>query len=173
MHAHQLVQYVIKPVLWIMSEGLSFDADSREAQALILGTGMVESRLQLIRQTDGGPAKSIYQIEPYTHDQIWEGYLEREPALAAIVWSLVGGWNYGDGSKPESDELYGNLHYATAMCRCRYLWVPEALPTEPRTLTEYWKQHYNTHKGAGEVNGVTISRFRDALNIVQEVEADQ
>ena len=118
---------------------------SQAAENLLLGTAIQESGLRYLRQFDSGPARGLYQIEPATHDDIWDVYLKfrktlkgRIEVLAAPVPSRI-------------DQLATNLAYATAIARLVYWRHPEPLP-EPGDvdgLARYWKRFFNTEKGKG------------------------
>lgn len=132
----QLDKYVVSPVLDTL--GLN----SLAARQLIIGTAMAESRLEYLHQLGGGPALGIYQMEPNTHDDIWEHYLAYRTALGDKVASF----SWMDES---ASEMIGNLYYATAMCRMHYLRVPEKLPDagNAAAMAIYHKNFYNTILG--------------------------
>lgn len=142
LNEEQLVELVIEPVLKHL--GL----DSPAATELVLNTAKAESEIEYLRQLGGGPALGIYQMEPATHDDLWENFLRfpRWKDLARRVQSLA--INKGT---PDSQQLIGNLYYATAMCRVHYYRVPDALPAAGDLAAQaaYWKRHYNTHLGRG------------------------
>lgn len=127
--------------------------DSRAARNLLLGTAAVESHGGDYLQQLHGPALGIYQMEPRTHDDIWEHFLRqpRRQALGERIFALhvIGG----------AEEMAWNLRYATAMARAHYLRVPEPLPDadDGWALGRYWKKHWNTYLGAG-----TVDQFRAA-----------
>ena len=135
----QFRQLIINPVL------LNLNLYSEAAAQLLIRTAVQESRLTYIRQLGGGPALGVYQMEPATHDDIWENYLEYRTELADLVekWARV--------ATPH--EMIGNLYYATAMCRVHYLRAPQALPDaeDLHGQARYWKTWYNTPLGAGTV----------------------
>jgi hypothetical protein len=118
------------------------------ASELLLGTALVESGLVHRRQLGGGPARGLFQMEPRTHDDIWDNFLRYRVELAARVQQLL---------NSESDDrhraLENNDRYAAAMARVHYLRMPAALPSpgDRRGQAEYWKRHYNTALGAGSV----------------------
>ena len=126
------------------------DAYSPAAENLLIGTALVESRLTYIRQLGGGPALGLFQMEPATHDDIWENYLRFRDELADSV--------RGD-SAPYAERLIYDLRYACAMARAHYMRVPKALPDAYNIegLGAYWKDHYNTNLGKG-----TVQKFVDA-----------
>jgi len=135
-HPGQLREYIIRPVLNRI--GLYSEA----AEELLMLTAATESLCGKFVHQVGGPALGIFQMEPRTHDDIWENFLKYKPALAMHVKT------YGRISQ----QLPGNLYYACAMARVHYLRVPERLPSamDVDGLARYWKDHYNTHLGAGQ-----------------------
>ena len=142
MNPRQLRRLVIRPVLELL------EADSAGAENLLLGTAAQESRMgEYIKQIHG-PARGIYQMEYDTHEYVWEWLMREEHAqLARQVRVTIGGvgslWNY----------LAGNLYYATAMARVRYLMDPVPIPSGRNipALGKYWKRVWNTHAGKGTV----------------------
>lgn len=144
-NCNQFRQYIVRPTLE------ELDLWSQEAEDLLVGTAAVESQLgTYLHQVGGGPAKGVFQMEPATHDDIWEHYLLYKPRLAYKLEEV--------SSSRTSEAMIYNLKYAAAMARIHYLRVREPLPNR-RTfsskedyisaLASYWKEHYNTHLGAG------------------------
>ncbi|MDP5041264.1 MAG: hypothetical protein NWQ26_10405, partial [Paraglaciecola sp.] len=95
---------VIRPVLEKMH------ASNLAAEELLLGTAVQESlNFKYRRQMGNGPARSYFQMEPATHDDIWNNYLKYNARRAALVTSFL--------SSPDADkhyELENNDQYATA-----------------------------------------------------------
>lgn len=136
-----LLKYVIRPTL------KELDLWSIEAEQLVLGTACQESACgEYLKQLGGGPALGIYQMEPATHDDLIKNFLQYKPPLRDKVWSYV------RKQPPISNEMIGNLYYATAMCRIHYLRVPASIPTGLRPQAAYWKKYYNTELGAGTID---------------------
>lgn len=133
---------VIRPVLEKMH------ASNLAAEELLLGTAVQESlNFKYRRQMGNGPARSYFQMEPATHDDIWNNYLKYNARRAALVTSFL--------SSPDADkhyELENNDQYATAMARVHYMRVSEALPKQGdiEGQANYWKQYYNTPLGKGK-----------------------
>jgi hypothetical protein len=119
---------------------------SRAAERLLLATALVETDLAELKQRNHGPALGVYQIEPDTHDDIMMNFLAYRPRLAALVERIA-------AKAPRLEQLQWNLAYATAMARLVYYRRPEPLPDvdDIQGMADYWKQHYNTEKGAGTV----------------------
>lgn len=102
---------IIKPVLAKM--GLGGDA----AEELLLGTAVQESmNFRHRKQIGGGPAVGYYQMEPATHDDIWNNFLKYRKKLANDVSAFLASPNVNKHS-----ELESNDKYATAMARIHYL----------------------------------------------------
>lgn len=138
--ATQLLNNIIRPVLADLRLG------GVAAEAMVLGTACQESKCGLwLVQLERGPARGIYQMEPATHDDIWNRWLIHDQELVKRVnrWRI----QYGNGTG--ADEMIGNLYYATAMCRLHYRRVPAALPADLPGQAAYWKRFYNTPAGAG------------------------
>jgi hypothetical protein len=137
----QFRELIVRPTLQSMAKW------SEASEALLMGTAMQESGLTYIEQIGGGGALGFFQMEPATHDDIWENYLERgrdDLARKVDTWASV----------RVSAGLVFNLAYATAMCRVHYLRVKDPLPHEKDIigLAGYWKKFYNTEAGKGTIN---------------------
>lgn len=120
---------------------------SEAAEELLILTAAAESLGGQYIYQMGGPAVGIFQMEPNTHDDIWENYLEYKPELALET-------SFWTHSK-DSEALVYNLAYAILMARIHYLRVAEPLPsaTDIDGLAYYWKKYYNTYRGKGTVRG--------------------
>lgn len=135
-----IVQQVIAPTLIDMNQY------SEEAAFLLLGTALVESRFAALTQYGDGPARGFWQMEPATHDDIWDNYLayRSETTRNVLETSFL-------MHRPPADAMCWNLRYACAMARVHYLRIPYPVPTDIRGQAQYWKDHYNTRLGAGTV----------------------
>jgi len=149
LHLLQLKDLVVKPVL----KGLGMY--SVAAEQLVIGTICQESRGVYLKQLGGGPALGICQMEPNTHKDIWLNYLKYQRDIVKDLSGLISGAAEdvcAVAGYPDHDELISNLKYAIAMCRVHYWRKPNALPkaNDINGLASYWKQFYNTVKGAGK-----------------------
>lgn len=143
MDLEQLRELVIRPTL------KHIELWSPAAENLVLGTALVESKAEYLAQIRG-PALGLWQMEPATHDDIWDNYLRYKRDLAILVEELTTPAAITHGAA----ELVGNLYYGAAMCRVLYRRVTAPLPNERDAdgLARYWKQFYNTERGAGTVD---------------------
>lgn len=142
MDLEQLRELVIRPTLKHL--GLW----SLAAENLVLGTALVESKAEYLHQVRG-PALGIFQMEPATHDDIWENFLKFRKDLALKVTELTTPAAITHGA----NEMVGNLYYATAMCRILYRRVREELPHEKDAdgMARFYKRYYNTELGKSSV----------------------
>lgn len=145
-----LLNYVIRPVL------KDLELWSPQAERLVLGTACQESQCgRWLRQIGTGPALGIYQMEPATHNDIWENFLKYKGGLKGKLLSYT-----PERRQMDANEMIGNLFYATAMCRVHYLRVPDKIPEELPSQAAYWKIHYNTEQGAGKPSEYILAWYR-------------
>ena len=150
--AKQLRELVIRPAL------MEIELWSEAAEELVLGTAIVESRLIYIKQIGGGPALGLWQIEPDTHRDVYDNFLEYREGLYDQVLGLS-----APGQTFE-ENLTSNMQYGAAICRLCYYRAPEALPDEGdlQGQARYWKRYYNTPLGAG-TEGKYIAEVEETL----------
>lgn len=140
--AHELRLYVIRPTLQMI------DLWSEAAENLLLGTAAQESRLGRYLTQTRGPALGIYQIEPATHLDVWESFLNAHPTLLEKTKALLS--HYDANHKDAA--LITNLSYSTVIARIIYYRAPKTLPAanDIQGLAAYWKKYYNTPLGKGK-----------------------
>lgn len=140
----QFRDLIVRPSLQLLGERYASPA----AVQLLMGTAIQESDLTFVKQVGGGPALGVFQMEPATHEDIWINFLGHRDELANHV--MTGGFTVS--AQPE--EMVWNLRYAAVMCRLHYFRRPEPLPAfnDIEAQAAYWKDHYNTHLGAGTVD---------------------
>ncbi|MCJ9430169.1 hypothetical protein [Kordiimonas marina] len=126
---------------------------SAEAEKLLMMTAAHESGgLKYDVQMGGGPARSYYQIEPNTLQDLYDNYLAYRPELQAKLDK------YMPPGNPPLDEALLDVTYATAAARLIYYRKPASIPAvdDEDGLANYWKQYWNTAQGAG-----TVEQFLD------------
>lgn len=152
MDIKQFHQFIVRPSLQAI--GLQ----SLAAERLLVGTALVESNLHYVQQIRGC-AMGFYQMEPATHDDIWNNFLEYRQPLAKRVKSLL-----FDGMT-QHEQLRTNTAYATAMARVHYFRVKEALPGDAQGMALYHKEYYNTHEGKTDVSE-SIEYFKQVMRVI-------
>ncbi|KKN24336.1 hypothetical protein LCGC14_0896000 [marine sediment metagenome] len=149
MKADDLLRGVITPALTALK------LRSWQAEQLCLGTAIAESNLESLFQIGGGPARGLWQIEPFTARDVLRRYLGRRLdlrwRLKQAVYPLGGmTWRTNWTDEALSHALRVNLALGAAVCRLIYLWVPEPIPDDLEGQAAYWVDHYNKG-GAGTV----------------------
>lgn len=141
----QVREYVVRPTL------LNLGLWSAPAEELVMGTAAQESHFHWIDQRDNagrpGPAYGLWQMEEATHDDLWANFIK--PELADKIRAVCALPSIPH--RPPVATLHFNLRYGAAMCRVHYLRKPGAIPGGLEGQAAYWKQWYNTLKGAGTV----------------------
>jgi len=128
------------------------DMYSPAASNLMIGTALQESLLMFLRQKGGGPGTGLYQMEPRWHREFWERYVWPRGRMADLFYPIV---RVRDLSPDVMDyldrKLETDLEYQTAIARMYYWQFPEPLPAadDISGLARYWKQYWNTERGAG------------------------
>jgi len=159
---NQFTRYVIRPALKAIGKY------SQQAEEIVLGTALQESELTFLVQLGNGPARGLFQMEPPTHNDIWDNFLEynNELAIKVAALSVTAEYSTDEHDKlyvipPQASELVWNLQYAAAMARMQYLRVKDPLPPAGDVPAQavYWKEYYNTYLGDGTVEEYEESWF--------------
>jgi len=127
---------------------------SKSAEELLMLTAAVESNLGEYIEQVKGPALGIFQMEPATHNDIMDRWLEYAPKkVRDNVAKFLDKYMGNISSDEDEDVMQYNLKYAILLARLRYYLVPHALPPHDdiEALAAYWKQYYNTKYGKGTV----------------------
>lgn len=112
---------------------------------LLLGTAGVESNFgEYIKQING-PACGIFQIEPFTANDMYNNYIKYRNNLLNKYNEL-----FIKTLSLEQNLCY-NLAFQIFMCRVFYLRIKEKIPTELKDIAKYWKIYYNTNLGKGKI----------------------
>ncbi len=114
-------------------------------EKLIMGTGAHESDgFRELKQVGGGPALSLWQIEPATALDA----IARLPVAVRLALETL-----RIGPMSFIDQLPGNLYLGAGLCRAIYFLKPFRLgelgAAEPEKLARVWKVYWNTLEGAG------------------------
>lgn len=174
-HPVQFLTEIVRPSLNRLETRAKIQTTEMAERLLVL-TCYAESLGGTYLKQVGGPALGIYQMEPFTHDDIWKHFLisARMKDAKNALYLTLGNAHYIQGDiLPFSDALIGNLEYATMMARIHYYRVPTSLPSASNAQSanegaaQYWKDHYNTHLGAGTVQGA-LEKATPALTKIQE-----
>lgn len=151
MHPQQLLDFTVKPALKYMGGNY----DSLESRYLLMCTAAIESDCGYYIKQINGPALGPWQMEPETHDDIWENCdALRDDVFANRVRSV----RVSPLKRTEHD-LQVSPMYACAMARLKYAMDPKALPVytglphlDMPAFYEVYKRVYNTAHGKSTFN---------------------
>lgn len=119
----QLRDDIIVPVLTLLAGVTEPPPGGQEnAVELLLGTAMQESHCGDYLAQVHGPALGVWQMEPATEVDIWNTFLAFRNPLRAAVRNLV------VPAMPRTAQLAGNLYYACAMARVKYMRTKDPMP---------------------------------------------
>lgn len=149
MNPQQLLDYIIKPT----HEYMGGNYESKSANFLSLCTAAIESNCgEYIKQING-PALGPWQMEPDTHNDIWDNCDALKGVESTLVRSVV--FALAPMGKCGNEALTSAPMYACAMARLKYSMDPHALPeytgnhsVDSKAFYEYYKRVYNTELGA-------------------------
>lgn len=130
---------------------------SEDAEELMIFTCATESLGGTYLKQINGPALGIYQMEPATHNDIWQNYIyENQKILMKLMTT------FRCNVFPPEEWLIYDLRYATAMTRLFYDRIKEPLPSakDIDDIWSYYKQYYNTPLGAAQKDE-SIKRYHD------------
>jgi hypothetical protein len=130
----QLRDLVVRPVL------AALDMGGDVAEKLVLGTAAQESGFAALHQRGGGPALSLWQIEPATAMDA----MQRAPVEALLKLRAFLGWQLMSPGDVIA-QLPGNLYLGAAMCRLVYYLKPFRMPQawDLTVIAAIYKKHYN------------------------------
>ena len=135
---------------------------SHDAIMLVYRTGLVESKYEYLMQKGGSNiARGFFQCEPWVAVSLCNDYLKYRKELLKKVASVCHlDWSYF--TSPDEDVwrevLTTNIIAQIVVCRLHYWRVPKKMPKTLDDQADYWKQWYNTSKGAG-----TVDHFKDLV----------
>jgi len=162
MNAQQLHDHIIKPTLKYMGGRYN----SVEARFLLLCTAAIESDCGHFIKQVGGPALGIWQIEPATHNDIWQNCDALKSDFGQVIRNLAPLY-----SKLADNDLIDAPKYACAMARLKYSMTPKALPAynggtdlDLDMFYRYYKTYYHgvDHNG-NELGRSTLSKWRSSI----------
>jgi hypothetical protein len=103
-------------------------------------------------QYNGGPARSAWQIEHPTFNDI---IARANTHCKHEMWKLL-------GKQVDTDDflkITDNHRFAAMIARVKYYLSPGSIPKDLLGQAGYWKKYYNTPLGAGTVD-MYLSKYK-------------
>jgi hypothetical protein len=122
-------------------------AKRKNASDILYETATHESDLIRYRkQVGGGPAVSIYQIEPATAKYIVDWARNRSKAMSLLTTTsgLTAKRLTSMTQADLADYLVKHDHFAVAIARLKYAQAPGAIPSTMAERAVYWGKYYQT-----------------------------
>lgn len=143
-------ELIIRPTLKML------ELYSEDAEELLILTMAQESDGGTYFKQIHGPALGAFQMEPATHDDIWNNYILKHHDLKEDVIKMMGVSIW----PPDAKRMIFDLEYAVMMARIFYERVPEKLPlsTSIPDIAVYYKKYWNTSLGKATIDG-TIKAY--------------
>jgi hypothetical protein len=162
--AFNLLTTVIRPTLNTIQSDSGTRIAGENAEYMLLGTAIAESGDLNTRRQMNGPALGLFQMEPFTHDDLWNTTLSK-PSRKPLKEAILRHFNLPQSQIPDVQLLVSNDSYATIMARVRYLPAPDAIPsaTDLNGQAQYWVQYYN-RGGKGTVADY-LARWHKAMGL--------
>ena len=133
------------------------EPNPRDFTALLMATAYVESNMGVRLTQRNGGAKSIFQIEKITENDILKIFLPRNKELQEKVMAMKP--VHIDGL----DGLTHSISYSVAVAYCIYKWrLPDGVPPSKddiESIAKAHKKHYNTSLGKSNVQE-SIAKIR-------------
>lgn len=127
---------------------------SKSAEELLMLTAAVESNLgEYIEQTKG-PALGVFQMEPLTHNDIMDRWLNAAPkSVRENVEKFLEKYMGNVGNHEDELAMQYNLKYSILLARLKYYMIKAPLPPhdDVHQLAAYYKQYYNTPLGKSTI----------------------
>ena len=110
---------------------------SEDAVELLMMIAAHESKLGTYLRQVNGPALGIFQMEPETHDDVWENGDSCEANAYLLSYNI------------ECELLECDIRYQIFMARQKLFMISEPLPSSDHlnSMADYCKKHWNTELG--------------------------
>lgn len=140
LNVRQLLERVVRPALRAMP---SLPMGAHVEQILLMIAAHESDGFHFLYQRPDGPAIGLWQMEPFTFEDLRDRVAPKVPGVHAFCGGMV----------PTKWELAGNLFLACAYARLKLYASPGALPgrDEKWAQARYAKQFYNSPKGKATV----------------------
>lgn len=146
MNKEQLVNLVIIPTLKEIPKGIG----AKAVQAITMIIAHESKGGNYLKQIGGGPALGIIQMEPTTHNSIWDN--GDSIWDNALLLGIVSAEDHDQFLMPPAERLIYDLRYNVFMAR-QYLFMDEnPLPSTPYQMSAYLKDYWNSAGGAADSN---------------------
>ena len=125
---------------------------STDAVELLMMIASHESLMGKYIKQVNGPALGLYQMEPFTHDDLYKTFISKNQQLDFAVSKFVPSQHSLINKITHAELLATDIRYATVMARVFFMRFKEPIPTDDVGKAEYCKKYWNTELGKATVN---------------------
>ena len=98
-----------------------------------------------------GPALGVFQMEPFTHDDLYKSFISQNQKLDFAVSKFVPSHNSLKNNKSYAELLQTDVRYATVLARVFFMRFAEPIPKSTLEKAAYAKKYWNTELGKATV----------------------
>lgn len=125
---------------------------STDAVELLMMIAAHESLMGKYLCQVNGPALGLYQMEPFTHDDLYRTFISKNQAIDFAVSKFVPSQHSLKMRNSHAELLISDLRYATVIARVFFMRFKEPIPSDDLGKAEYAKKYWNTEQGKATVN---------------------
>lgn len=139
---------------------------SEDAVDLLLMIACHESLCGKWTKQVNGPALGVYQMEPFTHDDVYRTFISKSQKLDFAVSKFVPSSQTLRNKKSHAELLQTDVRYATVMARVFFMRFKEPIPDSDYKRAIYAKKYWNTEAGKAteDMYFNDYKRFKDAAD---------
>lgn len=125
---------------------------SENAVDLLMMIACHESLCGRYTKQVNGPALGVYQMEPFTHDDLYENFILQRQKLHFAVGKFLPSTHSLINEKSYAELLQTDVRYATVLARVFFMRFKDPIPDSDLGRAEYAKKFWNTELGKATVS---------------------
>lgn len=118
---------------------------STDAVELLMMIAAHESLMGKYIKQVNGPALGPYQMEPFTHDDLYRTFISKNQKLDFAVSKFVPSQHSLVDKSTHAELLATDIRYATVLARVFFMRFKEPIPSDDLGKAEYAKKYWNTY----------------------------
>lgn len=120
---------------------------SDQAVDLLMMIACHESLCGQYTKQVNGPALGVFQMEPFTHDDLYESYINHNRTIDFAIGKFVPSRQSLIDKKSRAELLQTDIRYAIILARVFFMRFKDPIPDTDFSRAIYAKKFWNTEKG--------------------------